>query len=74
MQYEKIKRAKLQIQQQDYLIRRSRLIPPVCSGGRKYNLSRHYSINFDTWLQLLFKILAIAFERFWIRLQLAERH
>lgn len=24
----------------------------------------HYSINFDTWLQLLFKILAIAFERF----------
>lgn len=36
--------------------------------------SVHYSINSDTRLQLLFKILAIAFERFWIRLQLAERH
>lgn len=35
---------------------------------------RCYSINFDTWLQLLFKILAIAFERLRIRLQLAERH
>lgn len=32
-----------------------------------------YSINSDTWIQLLFKISPITSERFGIRLQLVER-